>query len=353
MGCGQSRATEASAYGVDATGRILDAPSAGRQKPACSRGEDACPHPEAPHPSGAPRRSVSTPRDDDVDGRLPRDVSSPDELRWRGSLAATHPPVSAASPPVPRRPNLPESTERFFDDRDAFTDLAASRSDPATATFSATFSSATSSSASSAARTHHASDAHPMKSSARSGQTIRTSSRSIAIDREPISRRSSDSDEREAYREVLAAAAAAVREAVDAVRVAAVPREETRSTLSVKENETGARDRDDRDESGFAAPASVSSSRSSGETRGESGEGANRASRATPSPPTPDGEEKKNEDDASRDDDAVSFVPGVGVTTSRRAPAAAVAAAAMDLVRGERKRTRTSVETTKSAVIRF
>ena len=52
MGCGPSRATEASAYGVDAVGRVPDAPSAGRQTPACSRGEDACPQPEEPHPEG-------------------------------------------------------------------------------------------------------------------------------------------------------------------------------------------------------------------------------------------------------------------------------------------------------------
>ena len=43
MGCGPSRATEASAYGVDATERVLDEPSAGRQTRACSRGEDARP----------------------------------------------------------------------------------------------------------------------------------------------------------------------------------------------------------------------------------------------------------------------------------------------------------------------
>ena len=53
-----------------------------------------------------------------MDGRSPRDGPSPSALRWRGSLAATHPLASAASPPVPRPPSLPGSTES--DNRDAF-----------------------------------------------------------------------------------------------------------------------------------------------------------------------------------------------------------------------------------------
>lgn len=303
MGCGPSRATEASAYGVDATGRILDEPSAGRQTRACSRGEDARPHPEAPTNSGSPRRSVCTPRDDGeerwrgVDGRSPRDVPSPSALRWRGSLAATHPLASAASPPTPRPPSLPESTVES-DDRDAalfterdFTDLAFSPSPSHSST-------ATSSSARSG-------------SIAIEPNTVTVSDVSNADTN--VVTNDDDTDDDAAYREVLASAAAAVREAVDAVRVAAVPRNPKHEVESKKKR--SARDEDcdeDFDESVFAF----------------------RAFRETD----------------ERERERFRFVPGVGATTSRRAAAAAVAKTAMDLVSSnERERARRE----RGAAIRF
>ena len=287
MGCGPSRATEASAYGVDATGCVLDEPSAGRQTRACSRGEDARPHPEAPTNSGSPRRSVCTPRDDGeerwrgVDGRSPRDVPSPSALRWRGSLAATHPLASAASPPVPRPPSLPESTESdnrdaFFTERD-FTDLTA-----------------TSSSATSLSPSRNA----------RSG-SIAIEPNTVTVSDVSNADTNADTDDDAAYREVLAAAAAAVREAVDAVRVAAVPR----SPKHEKKRSAHDEDCEDFDESVFAF----------------------RAFRET--------DERR---------ERFRFVPGVGATTSRRAAAAAVAKTAMDLVSSNERARRE-----KGAAIRF
>jgi len=315
MGCGPSRATEASAYGVDATGRVLDEPSAGRQTRACSRGEDARPHPEAPTHSGSPRRSVCTPRDDGeerwrgVDGRSPRDVPSPSALRWRGSLAATHPLASAASPPTPRPPSLPESTKGESDDRDAsffterdFTDLAFSHVAPSPTSSSSSASSLSSS------------------PNARSGSiaiepnTVTVSDVSNADTN--VVTNDDDTDDDAAYREVLASAAAAVREAVDAVRVAAVPRNPKHEAESKKKR--SARDEDfdlsDFDESVFAF----------------------RAFRETD----------------ERERERFRFVPGVGATTSRRAAAAAVAKTAMDLVssnENERERARRE----RGAAIRF
>lgn len=298
MGCGPSRATDASAYGVDATERVLDEPSAGRQTRACSRGEDARPHPEASTHSGSPRRSVCTPRDDGeerwrgVDGRSPRDVPSPSALRWRGSLAATHPLASAASPPVPRPPSLPESTES--DDRDAkfterdFTDLAFSRSEA-----TATSTSATSLSPS---------------RNARSGSIAIEPNTVTVSDASNADTTMTDTDDDAAYREVLAAAAAAVREAVDAVRVAAVPRNPKH--FFEKKFFVSARDEDgeDFDESVFAF--------------------------------------RRSETDELRE--RFRFVPGVGATTSRRAAAATVAKTAMDLVSSNERARRE-----RGAAIRF
>ena len=310
MGCGPSRATEASAYGVDATGRVLDEPSAGRQTRACSRGEDARPHPEAPTNSGSPRRSVCTPRDDGeerwrgVDGRSPRDVPSPSALRWRGSLAATHPLASAASPPVPRPPSLPESTES--DDRDAkfterdFTDLAFSRSEA-----TATSTSATSLSPSRNARSGSiAIEPNTVTvSDVSNAETNDTNDTNVVTN--------DDTDDDAAYREVLAAAAAAVREAVDAVRVAAVPRNKKHEIEIEKKRSARDEDGEDFDESVFAF----------------------RAFRET--------DERR---------ERFRFVPGVGATTSRRAAAAAVAKTAMDLVSSsERARARRE----NGAAIRF
>ena len=288
MGCGPSRATEASAYGVDATGCVLDEPSAGRQTRACSRGEDARPHPEAPTNSGSPRRSVCTPRDDGeerwrgVDGRSPRDVPSPSALRWRGSLAATHPLASAASPPVPRPPSLPESTESdnrdaFFTEQRDFTDLTA-----------------TSSSATSLSPSRNA----------RSG-SIAIEPNTVTVSDVSNADTNADTDDDAAYREVLAAAAAAVREAVDAVRVAAVPRK-----IKHEKKKFSAFDEDgeDFDESVFAF--------------------------------------RRSETDELRE--RFRFVPGVGATTSRRAAAAAVAKTAMDLVSSNERAGRE-----KGAAIRF
>ena len=227
------------------------------------------------------------PRDDGeerwrgVDGRSPRDVPSPSALRWRGSLAATHPLASAASPPVPRPPSLPESTDSdnrdaFFTERD-FTDLTA------------TSSSATSLSPSRNARSW----------------SIAIEPNTVTVSDVSNADTNADTDDDAAYREVLAAAAAAVREAVDAVRVAAVPRK-----IKHEKKKFSARDEDgeDFDESVFAF--------------------------------------RRSETDELRE--RFRFVPGVGATTSRRAAAAVVAKTAMDLVSSNERAGRE-----KGAAIRF
>ena len=222
MGCGPSRATEASAYGVDAAGRVPDAPSAGRQTPKCSRVPDACPQPDAPHPGGtqsdAPsrakrHRSLCAPRDDDEESlirvveRCPPDVPSTSARRIRlSSLAATHPLATPmASPSAPHRPNLARWKER---DDPNFTDLALSRS------FSNSV--ATSSFASLSA-----------KALIETETTDETVGDDEMMREDEDAKDDEDDDDETAYREVLAAAAAAVREAVDAVRVAAAPRFDT------------------------------------------------------------------------------------------------------------------------------
>ena len=216
-----------------------------------------------------------------MDGRSPRDVPSPSALRWRGSLAATHPLASAASPPVPRPPSLPESTESdnrdaFFTERD-FTDLTA-----------------TSSSATSLSPSRNA----------RSG-SIAIEPNTVTVSDVSNADTNADTDDDAAYREVLAAAAAAVREAVDAVRVAAVPRN---TKHEKKKFSAFDEDGEDFDESVFAF--------------------------------------RRSETDELRE--RFQFVPGVGATTSRRAAAAAVAKTAMDLVSSNERAGRE-----KGAAIRF
>ena len=117
-----------------------------------------------------------------------------------------------------------------------------------------------------------------------------------------------DTDDDAAYREVLASAAAAVREAVDAVRVAAVPRNKKHEIEIEKKRSARDEDGEDFDESVFAF--------------------------------------RRSETDELRD--RFRFVPGVGATTSRRAAAAAVAKTAMDLVSSNERAGRE-----KGAAIRF
>ena len=340
MGCGPSRATEASAYGVDAAGRVPDAPSAGRQTPACSRGEDACPQPEEPHPEGtqsdAPsakrHRSVRAPRDDDeesssgVDGRCPPDVSSTSTLRRLSSLAATHPLASAASPSAPRRPNLARWTERHEDDP-TFTDLA-ERS------FQRSFEA-------SVATSSFASRAHTARTETEKTDVSESSEDEDDEDDE-------DEDEQTAYREVLAAAAAAVREAVDAVRVAAAPAFFVRLD-EVKKKPSFHRRAGPLERSS----ASTNARHDENEDENENDTNTHREnddvrvpSRVPSVDPRrvpvgdDDGKDAKEKtkidflgETLARDESGYRFVPGVGVTTSRRAPAAAVAKTAMDLAR--------------------
>jgi hypothetical protein len=182
---------------------------------------------------------------------------------------------------VPRPPSLPESTESdnrdaFFTERD-FTDLTA------------TSSSATSLSPSRNARSW----------------SIAIEPNTVTVSDVSNADTNADTDDDAAYREVLAAAAAAVREAVDAVRVAAVPRK-----IKHEKKKFSARDEDgeDFDESVFAF--------------------------------------RRSETDELRE--RFRFVPGVGATTSRRAAAAAVAKTAMDLVSSNERAGRE-----KGAAIRF
>ena len=142
---------------------------------------------------------------------------------------------------------------------------------------------------------------------------------------------------------MLAAAAAAVREAVDAVRVAAAPRFDTSgkekpnhrlsgplkrlsaSTIALNdENDTHThRENDVRVPSSIpeGAPRSIP-------VRDETSDATEKAFRRETN-------EKIDvlEETLCEDESGYRFVPGVGVTTSRRAPAAAVAKTAMDLAR--------------------
>ena len=347
MGCWPSRATEASAYGVDAAGRVPDAPSAGRQTPKCSRVPDACPQPDAPHPGGtqsdAPsrakrHRSLCAPRDDDEESlirvveRCPPDVSSTSARRIRlSSLAATHP---LATPMAPHRPNLARWKER---DDPNFTDLALSRS------FSNSV--ATSSFASLSAKA-----------------LIETETTDETVGDDEMMREDEDVEDDEdedeqtkysqtAYREVLAAAAAAVREAVDAVRVAAAPRfdlsgkEKPNHRLSgplkrLSASTNALNDENDTNEhieNDVRVPSSIpEGAPRSIPVRDETSDATEKAfRRETNEKPTRGAVERIDflEETLFKDESVYRFVPGVGVTTSRRAPAAAVAKTAMDLAR--------------------
>lgn len=342
MGCGPSRATEASAYGVDAAGRVPDAPSAGRQTPKCSRVPDACPQPDAPHPGGtqsdAPsrakrHRSLCAPRDDDLPESLirvvergPPDVPSTSARRIRlSSLAATHPLATPmASPSAPHRPNLARWTER---DDPNFTDLALSRS------FSNSV--ATSSFASLSA-----------KALIETETTDETVGDDEMMSEDEDAKDDEDEDDETAYREVLAAAAAAVREAVDAVRVAAAPRFDTsgkekpnHKRLSASTNALN--DENDththRENDDVIVPSSIpEGAPRSIPVRDETSDATEMAfRRETNEKPTRGAVERIAflEETLCTDESGYRFVPGVGVTTSRRAPAAAVAKTAMDLAR--------------------
>lgn len=347
MGCGPSRATEASAYGVDAAGRVPDAPSAGRQTPKCSRVPDACPQPDPPHPGGtqsdAPsrakrHRSLCAPRDDDlpeslirVVERCPPDVPSTSTRRIRlSSLAATHPLATPlASPSAPHRPNLARWTER---DDPNFTDLALSRS------FSNSV--ATSSFASLSA-----------KALLETETTEETVGADEMMSEDEDAKDDEDEDDETAYREVLAAAAAAVREAVDAVRVAAAPRfdlsgkEKPNHRLSgplkrLSASTNALNDENDTHthiENDVRVPSSIpEDAPRSIPVRDETSDATEKAfRRETTEKPTRGANEKIDllEETLSEDESGYRFVPGVGVTTSRRAPAAAVAKTAMDLAR--------------------
>ena len=346
MGCGPSRATEASAYGVDAAGRVPDAPSAGRQTPKCSRVPDACPQPDTPHPGGtqsdAPsrakrHRSLCAPRDDDLPESLirvvergPPDVPSTSARRIRlSSLSATHPLATPlASPSAPHRPNLARWTER---DDPNFTDLALSRS------FSNSV--ATSSFASLSAKAHFETE---------------TTDETVGDD-EMMSEDEDEDDEEDedeqtkcsqtAYREVLAAAAAAVREAVDAVRVAAAPRFDLSGKEKPNHNRLSAstnalndeNDTNEHRENDVRVPSSIpEDAPRSIPVRDETSDATEKAfRRETNEKPTRGAKEKIDvlEETLCEDESGYRFVPGVGVTTSRRAPAAAVAKTAMDLAR--------------------
>ena len=351
MGCGPSRATEASAYGVDAAGRVPDAPSAGRQTPKCSRVPDACPQPDPPHPGGtqsdAPsrakrHRSLCAPRDDDlpeslirVVERCPPDVPSTSTRRKRlSSLAATHPLATPlASPSAPHRPNLARWTER---DDPNFTDLALSRS------FS-----------NSVATSSFASQAKALIETETTDETVGDDE----MMREDEDENDGDEDEQTkcsqtAYREVLAAAAAAVREAVDAVRVAAAPRFDTSGKEKPNHRLSGPLKRlsastdalnDENDththrENDVRVPSSIpEDAPRSIPVRDETSDATEKAfRRETNEKPTHRGAKERIdflEETLSTYESGYRFVPGVGVTTSRRASAAAVAKTAMDLAR--------------------
>ena len=348
MGCGPSRATEASAYGVDAAGRVPDAPSAGRQTPKCSRVPDACPQPDAPHPGGtqsdAPsrakrHRSLCAPRDDDEESlirvveRCPPDVPSTSARRIRlSSLAATHPLATPmASPSAPHRPNLARWTER---DDPNFTDLALSRS------FSESV--ATSSFASLSA-----------KALIETETTDETVGDDEMMSEDEDAKDDEDEDDETAYREVLAAAAAAVREAVDAVRVAAAPRFDTSGKEKPNHRLSGPLKRlsastnalnDENDththrENDVRVPSSIpEDAPRSIPVRDETSDATEKAfRRETNEKPTHQNAKEKidflTSETLCENESGYRFVPGVGVTTSRRSMAAAVAKTAMDLAR--------------------
>ena len=154
-----------------------------------------------------------------------------------------------------------------------------------------------------------------------------------------------------AYREVLAAAAAAVREAVDAVRVAAAPRFDTSGKEKPNHRLSGPLKRlsastdalnDENDththrENDVRVPSSIpEGAPRSIPVRDETSDATEKAfRRETNEKPTRGAKEKIDvlEETLCEDESGYRFVPGVGVTTSRRASAAAVAKTAMDLAR--------------------
>jgi hypothetical protein len=228
-----------------------------------------------------------------------------------------------ASPSAPHRPNLARWKER---DDPNFTDLALSRS------FSNSV--ATSSFASLSAKA-----------------LIETETTDETVGDDEMMREDEDveddedDDDETAYREVLAAAAAAVREAVDAVRVAAAPRfdtsgkEKPNHRLSASTNALN--DENDththRENDDVIVPSSIpEGAPRSIPVRDETSDATEKAfRRETNEKPTRGAVERIAflEETLCTDESGYRFVPGVGVTTSRRAPAAAVAKTAMDLAR--------------------
>ena len=254
--------------------------------------------------------------------RCPPDVPSTSARRIRlSSLAATHPLATPmASPSAPHRPNLARWKER---DDPNFTDLALSRS------FSNSV--ATSSFASLSA-----------KALIETETTDETVGDDEMMREDEDAKDDEDDDDETAYREVLAAAAAAVREAVDAVRVAAAPRFDTSGKEKPNHRLSGPLKRlsastnalnDENDththrENDVRVPSSIpGGAPRSIPVRDETSDATEKSRCET--------NEKIDflEETLSPDESGYRFVPGVGVTTSRRAPAAAVAKTAMDLAR--------------------
>jgi hypothetical protein len=260
--------------------------------------------------------------------RCPPDVPSTSARRIRlSSLAATHPLATPMS--APHRPNLARWKER---DDPNFTDLALSRS------FSNSV--ATSSFASLSA-----------KALIETETTDETVGDDEMMREDEDAKDDEDDDDETAYREVLAAAAAAVREAVDAVRVAAAPRfdlsgkEKPNHRLSgplkrLSASTNALNDENDTNEhieNDVRVPSSIpEGAPRSIPVRDETSDATEKAfRRETNEKPTRGAVERIDflEETLFKDESGYRFVPGVGVTTSRRAPAAAVAKTAMDLAR--------------------
>jgi hypothetical protein len=235
-----------------------------------------------------------------------------------------------ASPSAPHRPNLARWKER---DDPNFTDLALSRS------FSNSV--ATSSFASLSA-----------KALIETETTDETVGDDEMMSEDEDAKDDEDEDDETAYREVLAAAAAAVREAVDAVRVAAAPRFDTSGKEKPNHRLSGPLKRlsastdalnDENDththrENDVRVPSSIpEDAPRSIPVRDETSDATEKAfRRETNEKPTKNGAKERIdflEQTLCEDESGYRFVPGVGVTTSRRSMAAAVAKTAMDLAR--------------------
>jgi hypothetical protein len=260
MGCGSSRAADASAYAVDAGPGDAESPSAGQQTRGFSRVDDAYPYSEVPHPGTPtvePRRSGSSCAGDEEPpcaspdrDESPGDDRPPRSSRWRTpAFAATHPLASAAaaSPRSLRRagparraewiPRVSLGARETADENDAATDFAdlaesgtvksvdegSDASEPAERSSGETTEETPFSNGEEDSKERASRDCsrRVSRSRGRATDTFETDEKTSPLTAAAAA--ADDDDAEKNHRDVVAAAVEAVREAVAAVRRAAVP----------------------------------------------------------------------------------------------------------------------------------